>query len=461
MNDTPPPPHSARCPDAASVAEIQHRGGAYVPEFLGESAKFLGDADIDYARYTSREFMHAEFDRMWSRVWQFACREEQIPLVHDYIVYDIGRWSVIVVRGADGHIRAFHNSCMHRGTKLRPSGTDGNAEELRCPFHGWAWHSDGRLKEVICPWDFPHVSPESHGLRPVRVDFWGGFVFVTFDDHAKPLRDYMEVIPGHAEHLRMQDRYIAAWIRKELPSNWKAAQEAFIEAYHVLATHPQLVKSVADANGQYDIYGDHVSRRLGTMGVPSPHLKNRMTEQDILDFLSGDARTQTGERLIVPPGGTARDVMTAHFRRTTEATYNVDLSSFADAEVVDTIEYHLFPNMMIFPAFLLSMVYRFLPVAHDPDRSTFEIMLLRPVGQDGRRPEAPALQELGPDDSFTTVPELGEAFGHVFDQDTGNLRLQQEGFYTLGKRGQTLGNYQEVRTRHLHQTLDKYLSGAL
>jgi phenylpropionate dioxygenase-like ring-hydroxylating dioxygenase large terminal subunit len=454
---TPPRPGEARCPDAPSMAEVMNRETAQ-PAYLAENYSFLGDGDIAYERYTSPEFMQAELKKMWPRVWQWACREEQIPQPNDYIVYDLGPYSFIIIRNEQGQIRAFYNSCMHRGTKLRPNGAEGNSPQITCPFHGWTWNSNGELQKVVCGWDFPHVDAKSHALRSVRCDTWGGFVFITMDESAPLLRDYMGVIPDHVSHLRMENRYIAAHVQKILPANWKAAQEAFTEAYHVAETHPQLLMSVADANGQYDIFGDHVSRRLGTLGIPSPHVKDRPSEQELIDFLTRDARSNTGERIVLKPGETARQAMIKHIRETMEKTYGIDTGRYADSEVADTIEYHLFPNMLLFPSLLLSMAYRFRPHGSDPDKSVFELMFLRPVPDDGPRPEPAPLYMLGEDDSYTTVPELGEGMGRIYDQDTGNLRMQQEGFYAAGKPGQTLGNYQEVRTRHVHLTLDKYLA---
>ncbi len=108
-----------------SVQDIINRDGDRpAGSLVTPAGGFIGDADIPFERYTSRQFYDLEMQRMWSRVWQWACREEHIPEVGDYYVYDIGRYSLIVVRTQDG-IRAYHNSCLHRGTRLKPSGFSG------------------------------------------------------------------------------------------------------------------------------------------------------------------------------------------------------------------------------------------------------------------------------------------------------------------------------------------------
>jgi len=125
--------------------------------------------------------------------------------------------------------------------------------------------------------------------------------------------------------------------------------------------------------------------------------------------------------------------------------------------MIDAIEYNLFPNMILFPGISLPMVYRFRPVGMDPNRTEFELLFLRPVGANSERPPPAPPHRMKEGELFAEVPGMDPTFGHVYDQDTGNLRLQQQGMIAAHKRGETLGNYQEVRIRQLHRTLDKYL----
>ena len=136
---------------------------------------------------------------------------------------------------------------------------------------------------------------------------------------------------------------------------------------------------------------------------------------------------------------------------------DVEIGRLSDAEVIDTIEYSLFPNMFLFPGLSLPMVYRFRPLGMDPDKSLFDLLFLQPVPRSGERPLPPEPTYVAANESYTTVPSLDKGMAEVYDQDTGNMERQQQGFYASRKRGQTLGNYQEVRIRHLHQTLDRYL----
>jgi len=453
-----PEPGDARCP-ADSTQDIIARDKVAAPSWVrSESYRFLGDADVTSDRYIEADYAKAEYERLWTRTWQFACREEHIPNVGDYSVYDLGRYSFLIVRVAEDDIRAYYNACLHRGTKLRPSGTEGCASEFKCPFHGWSWNLDGSSKNILCSWDFPHADPDKFTLPQARVQRLGGFVWVNMDPDAPSLEDYLgpEAL-AHMKAWRLEDRYIHVHVTKSFPANWKLTMEAFMEAYHVLETHPQVAPSNADANSQYDFYGDHVNRFISPLGVCSPHLGGQYSEQDVLDrFTVGDSsmlgdRPQVGE-------GTARQVMADMFRTMFAAATNSDLSNVSDSEVLDCFSYTIFPNTFLFPGISLPMVYRFRPDPRDHRRCIYEVMFLRPVPKDGPRPNPAEAVVLTDAQSFTEADGMDPGFGRILDQDTDNLFAQQEGLEASAKRGLTLGNYQEIRIRHFEKAVDKYMA---
>lgn len=450
-------PGQARCTRGPSTQQIVHREGRPVPKVLEiESPAFLGDEDITLERYYSQEFHDLEMERLWPRVWQWACREEHIPEIGDYFVYDIGHYSILVVRSAEG-VKAYHNSCLHRATKLRPSNTEGHAQELRCPFHGWTWSLEGELKKIPCKWDLPHVDPLKFKLPEVRVALWGGFVFINMDENAPPLEQYIKPLDEHFAGWDLSKRYVELHLVKELYSNWKSAQEAFMENYHTQETHPQLLQGNGDENTQYDIFSDHVSRFYATNGVSSPHLDQPLSEEDLVNTMLVGDRRMLEKELELHEGDTARVVMARVLRKVLGESYKADLSAYTDTEMLDVMEYMLFPNMTLFPGLSLPMIYRFRPIGNDPNRSTIEILFLRPVPDSGERPEPAEPVYLKEEDSYTSVPGIDPGFGHVFDQDTDNLRAQQEGFKASKKQAQTLTNYQESRIRHFEQTIDRYV----
>ncbi len=452
-------PGEARCP-AASTQEIIARDKVGAPDWVrSEAYEYMGSEDISKDRYINADYAKAEYERLWTRTWQFACREEHIPQPGDYHVYDVGPYSFIITRVSENDIRAYYNACLHRGTKLRASGTEGRASEFKCSFHGWSWNVDGSNKNVVCPWDFPHVDKAGLNLPEARVERLAGFVWINMDKTAPSLAEYLgpEAIK-HINAWKLENRYIALHVTKPIPANWKLTVEAFQEAYHVIETHPQVAVSNADANSQYDVYGEHVDRFISPLGVLSPHLEGKYSEQDILDqFTVGDAGVLEGNKLSVGDG-TARQVMADMFRGMFEKATNADLSAVSDSEILDCFSYTVFPNCFLFPGISLPMVYRFRPNPKNHRECLYEVMFLRPVGKDGVRPPPAEPIELTLEQSFKEAEGMDPGFGAILDQDTDNLFLQQEGLEASAKPGITLGNYQEIRIRHFEKAVDKYMA---
>ena len=457
-------PGEARCPGPSTADIVSQDALAPPAPLLEESYEFLGNADIGYERYTDPEFYQRELDTVWRRTWQWACREEHVPKVGDHLVYEIGTDSIIIIRTAPDQIKAYVNACLHRGMQLcDPLEPPRNKQFLRCPFHGFTWNLDGSLREVPCRWDFPHIDEAQFKLPEVALATWGGFVFVNLSENPPPLEDYLGVLPAHFESWRLEDRYVQCHTRKRLPANWKMAMEAFLEAFHVLATHPEAIHLVGDANTQYDVFGEHVSRFFHTFGYPSPHLKKAMNEQELYAAMGGGQGSAVGdlqgagqnEVAQLPAGVSARDAVAAQRRESMSAELGVDLAGVSTSEMLDSIEYFLFPNMCAFPGVSLPMIYRFRPL--DVDHCLHEILILRPKPEQGTVPPPATPVDLEIEDSYTEVEGFDPGLGFILDQDTDNLRRQRAGAKASRKPGQTLGNYQEIRIRHFHQTLDRYL----
>lgn len=439
-------------------SDVARRDGD-LPEVLALQANPPQDLrDIGFERYTDPRFFEREIEQMWKRVWQFACRAEHVAEVGDFFVYDIARLSVLIVRSEEG-LKAFYNSCLHRGTKLKASGSCGWSGDITCPFHNWQWNLDGSLKGMPCDFEFPQLDRGKAGLVEVRVETWNGMVFINFDAGAPPLADYLEVLPEHFRNWDLTGWYVATHVRKHLPGNWKLSMEAFMEAYHTPYVHPEMTHVVGDHNMQHDIFSDHVSRDLCAMASPSPTSQREMSQQDLLDaMLVGDGR-MVGERTKVPEGRTARWVMAEQLRAQMLENYGLDYKDHSVPEMIDSLKYHLFPNLLIYPAPGLCLVQQFRPDGHDHDRSIFDQYVLHPRPRDGRFDVA-EVEVIGEDESFTGIESMDPFLASVLDQDTDIMRWQREGMYASGKGAETLSIYQEARIRHLHDTLDKYLEGA-
>lgn len=144
------------------------------------------DGFVPKARYVSREFAQLEAEKLWKRVWQIACREEEIPRPGDFVEYEIVEQSVLVVRQTDGSVAAFHNACLHRGRQLAKE-LGHRGECFTCPYHAWRYALDGTLVHVVDRDDFGDAPLEGLRLAPVRAECFGGFVFVNLDADAEPL----------------------------------------------------------------------------------------------------------------------------------------------------------------------------------------------------------------------------------------------------------------------------------
>lgn len=421
---------------------------------LEESPLFLGDADVPFSNYTSQAYADAEHDLMWSKTWQWACHLDHIPEPGDFFVYNVGHHSALVVRTDEGTIKAYYNACMHRGTQLRSPGTCGFARVLKCPFHGWTWSLDGTLIDLPDRWDFPHVEDEAYRLAEMPVDVFAGFVWVNFDPQAEPLADYLGVIPAHFAEFAFEDRYIETHVCKKLPCNWKAGIEAFLEAYHVRETHAsgQLGDEVTT---QYDVFEPNVSRFIHTTALNSPQNPKPLSEQELWRKISGSrAGASTVQEL--PEGMRARDMYAKQVQASMGETYGHDFSHLSESITLDSIEYFCFPNSFFFPGLSLPMVYRFRPDPDDIDVCYFDLLVLRPRPADGPAPQPPVVMELDVNDSYTQAEGLA-GLGRVYDQDTANMAAQTRGFRASNKHGQTLGNYQESRGRHLQQRVREFL----
>jgi phenylpropionate dioxygenase-like ring-hydroxylating dioxygenase large terminal subunit len=336
----------------------------------------------------------------------------------------------------------------------------GNATELRCPYHSFAWNLDGSFAGAPCQWDFPHVDPAGFGLPEARVDTWGGWVFVNMDPAAPPLHEYLGVIPEHFRRWQPEDRYVSLHVEKVIACNWKAAVEAFIESYHAIQTHPQILVYSGIDNSQYDVWGDHVSRTITTMGVINPGNTGEYTEEDCLQTILGMSA------LVGKPEG-EEHVEQGHSARERIAEVNYeefgrqsgrDLRSFATrSEVMDSILYMAFPNFAPWAGFHPMLTYRHRPNGDDHESCIMDIYLLSSFPEGTPRPADAQTTRLAIDEPFSKAAELGDGLGRIFDQDGANLPFVQRGMMASRTGEAVLANYQEVRIRHFHQTLDKYL----
>jgi phenylpropionate dioxygenase-like ring-hydroxylating dioxygenase large terminal subunit len=460
-------PSTGEKPEFPSYDDYLRADTGTVPDAMWETGtRPPSSPRISKDRFLTREYHDLEVARLWKKVWQIACRENDIPQPGDYIEYSIADQSVVVVRQADGGVRAFHNACLHRASRLKDDGARGNARVITCPFHGWSWRTDGSVANIPCQWDFEGLDTADYRLGEVRTGTWNGFVYINFDQGAEPLEDYIgPTLRRHFERWPLGERWKAVHLGKVVPCNWKVATKAFLEVYHFAQTHPQIINYSGDINARYDSFGRH-ARMISPTAVSSPLIRDCLDEQEIADEMVGDMvadmfRDPNIEVTMptVPPNGTARPVVAEWMRRNRRDTTGVDFSDSCDAEMLDVIQYYVFPNTMPWAGDAFPLMYRVRPHGDDPERALFEIMLLVKLPAGTPLPPDTPMRMVPEEQLFADCPELGGG-GGIFDQDMDQLRRVQQGLHVDGVAALTLAGYQEQNIRGFLEDVDALVRGA-
>ncbi len=418
-----------------------------VPDVLRlQSPKDMGLNEFPVTRYTTARYHELEKEHLWKKVWQFACREEDIPEVGDHYRYDIAGMSFLVVRTETGEIKAYPNACLHRGRMLKEF--DGNAAELRCPFHGFCWKLDGKLNDIPADWDFPQLDKDNFNLPELPVALWAGFIFINPDQECAPFDEFIKDLAPQFERWNLGGLYKQAHVAKIMPCNWKIAQEAFCEAYHVSGTHPQIMRSLGDVNSQIDIW-DNCARVITPGSTHSPLLDYTPTQAEMLRTVMDIDHDQPVPE--VPDGMHMREFMANRARENLREHAGEKADLYCDAELVDSLDYTLFPNFHPWGAFN-GIVYRFRPNGNDHRSAIMECIMMAPF--QGERPPAAEVRWLEPDEPWSSG--LGY-LGKVFDQDSFNMPKVQAGLESTYQTGVVLSGYQESKVRWLHTKLTEWI----
>jgi len=192
--------------------------------------------------YHSKALLELEKEELFRRHWQIACHVSNVPEAGDYIAFDFFGERALVIRDREGVVRAFHNMCRHRGSRVvaEESGRCRNA--VVCPFHGWVYNLDGTLRGAARPDTFGELDRKDFGLLPVETEIWNGFVFVRFAPGPQPsVAELMQPFADQMAHYDMGNMVRASRIWKQTtPVNWKSVRDVDNEGYHVAMAHPAL-----------------------------------------------------------------------------------------------------------------------------------------------------------------------------------------------------------------------------
>ena len=190
--------------------------------------------------YTSPEFYRAEVEHMFMKVWNFLGRADRIPKAGDHFSVDYAGVPLIVLRDRDGTVKAYANSCRHRGARLIEGEmlqSIASTRGLKCPYHGWVYGLGGDLKGCPGMEQTTGFDKSQYGLVPVRLEMWGGFMFVNFDDKAEPLLKYLGNLPQDLAAYDCENLVTTRVVVHEIECNWKIHIENAMEEYHLPSVH--------------------------------------------------------------------------------------------------------------------------------------------------------------------------------------------------------------------------------
>ena len=212
---------------------------------LAPDPDIMETGKVDLGVYYTQDRFEAEKE-VFGKVWLNIAEASEIPNPGDWVVREVAvrSSSVIIVRGKDNQIRAFHNICSHRGMKLVWD-DKGRGGKFSCPYHAWIYNSDGELTNIPDEGCFPHVDKKESGLSPIRCDTWEGFVFINLDSEGtQSLGDYLGPVKDRLKNIPFSSYPYTARVGSMIDANWKLAIEAQCEAYHVRALHSRTVSKM-------------------------------------------------------------------------------------------------------------------------------------------------------------------------------------------------------------------------
>ena len=417
----------------------------------------LGLEKLDGERYYSPEFMKAEWDKIWTKTWQLAARVDELEEPGAFYTHELGKESFLFVKGDDEKIRGFYNLCQHRGNRLCQSDT-GVMDSFTCPFHGWQWNTDGTLKHIADPQffrQFDDIIPTKElGLTPVKVEFWGGWIWFNMDMEACPLAEYLGEAGRHLESYDFEKFHLVNYQTFEWNGNWKHAWDAFNESYHFGSLHPDMIEFGEGHDVPIELLGIH-SRMLNFNHTVSEIVADQTTMTPLREhfMLAGDNYK-----------GPAKDVHLEEIRRRRAAQDQsyLPFEQMNDEQLVHQYHYSFFPSATFTQTPESGAVFRYRPHATDPNICYYDFFVMSHLPPDAQKNKRPVHKVHRHVDGI----DYAEAFGSTFDpvlanviaQDGSNMTTMQAGVQSDAFTGMTLCD-QEIRIRHFHRIIDDFIAG--
>ena len=415
------------------------------------------------------EFHRLEMERVWPRVWQAACREEEIPNPGDYVNYEIGHESILVVRNDTGDIRAFHNVCPHRGRRLRDDAR-GNMKSIYCNYHAWSFNLDGKPTVILDRDDWqgcPAFSDDDLSLTKVKVGSWAGWVWINMDPDCEPLEEFLAPMAEKTSVFEWEKCRIRSYTTLIFPINWKVALEAFCEGYHATGTHPQLTKygalylpgtedTLADPGARHaSHYGQFKFESIEELGFSDAReyvASNMLELHDTLHGIIHEAGAIAARRLLAeaPAGLTMLEAYEKFGALQKEEVLKSGAQWPERMQGHDLMitEWQVFPNCSILPAAEGAFWYRARPNGDDPNSCIFDVFSLGRYAP-GKEPKV----------SQQIFHNLEDFKGHnpILEQDFSNMIAVHKGMRSRWWKGARPSPVQESNVYNLHRVLHQYI----
>jgi nitrite reductase/ring-hydroxylating ferredoxin subunit len=432
----------------------------------GLKARTDARAELLASRYTDAAQLPLEWQSIWARCWLFAGLVSDIPDPGDYFVYEVGRESVVVMRGEDGDIGAFYNVCQHRGNRIF-SGGQGSVGQIVCPYHGWRYGLDGELAQVPDADRFcPPVSIAERSLKPVRLETWAGLVWINLDPQACTLRDYLGPVLDCLEPFHFENMVLAKHQTVALDANWKTARDNFLEQYHVDFIHPQHAGFVDCCNSRNTLWphghsATQVEGFVTNSRYPVPEEVPASLEP-LVKSLGLEVSEFSGRISEIRAAVQVQ-------KRKLGVELGFDYSGFSDEQVSDVWQYDIFPNTFMTVQAEEVWIYGPRPHPRDPDKCLFDKFTLQiplEVSVDPANGLAlsPSLcvsrDDERPDHEVFTAQDVIDgrhSLTITLDQDIYYLADMQAGMHSGGFDKAVL-NEDEIRVQHFHDWVEYYLS---
>ncbi|MBQ0708783.1 MULTISPECIES: aromatic ring-hydroxylating dioxygenase subunit alpha [unclassified Ochrobactrum] len=223
--------------------------------------------------YTDPEYYKQDLENIFYKDWLFVGHDCELPKTGSYLTVQIGAYPVVIVRDAQGGIRAFHNSCRHRGSRICAA-EKGTAAKLVCPYHQWTYELDGRL--LFARQVGPDFKPAEYGLKPVHCETVAGYIYICVADEAPDFGAFRNLVEPYLAPHNIKDAKVAFESSIIEKGNWKLVWENNRECYHCAANHPELCRTYPEAPSATGVQGvmedpeiNQLWKNCASVGLPA------------------------------------------------------------------------------------------------------------------------------------------------------------------------------------------------